>query len=238
MSGKKHNKADFEKYWAGFWSNFAEKDYSFVEKLPDKERLLQRTVEILKGYDPILDAGCGPGKLVVNLARQGKTVYGIDYSKGMLKKAKSRVSKIPEIKDRVFLSEQSVTKLNFEDSYFGASVSINVLFALLDPYDAIDESYRVLKKGGIYLVSSPLGNAKFDSKLLKKIKEDIKSKGLDYKKFKGAMAFNQQLFAKGGVVFTPSRKKLEKMLESRGFKIKLSEDAYYGGNFLVAGQKI
>jgi len=227
-----------EKKWMIFWSEFAEEAYEYVEKLPDKKRLLNKAAAILQPYNPILDAGCGTGLLAIDLAKQGKMVYGVDYSKNMLNKAKEKIAMIPEIKNRVFLSQQNVTNLNFKDSYFEAVVSINVLVNVIDPCAAINETYRVLKKKGIYLVSAPFGGIKPDISLLQKVKEDCEREGYDFEKFKLAVEYNKRFFAEGGAIFTPSRKELEEILEKRGFKISLSEEIYYSGNYFITGQKI
>ncbi|MFQ6371668.1 class I SAM-dependent methyltransferase [Shewanella sp. YIC-542] len=58
---------------------------------PQDPYLLQLQAKIdLEGADSLLDMGCGPGSVCLNLAPSLGRVYGLDYSKGMLDVAARR----------------------------------------------------------------------------------------------------------------------------------------------------
>lgn len=114
-------------------------------------------IELLNKYLPkkteniILDAGCGTGSLMKKLKSFGK-IYGIDTSSEALKFAKRyglrRVKKA------------SVTDIPYKDSYFGAIISIDVLYhrQVKNDLKALREFKRVLKPGGILIIKNPAHN--------------------------------------------------------------------------------
>ncbi|NIM96120.1 MAG: methyltransferase domain-containing protein [Anaerolineales bacterium] len=51
--------------------------------------------------DPILELGCGPGRVLLDLAAAGYELYGIDHDPGMLQVAESRIP--PERKSNIHL---------------------------------------------------------------------------------------------------------------------------------------
>ncbi len=96
----------------------------------------------------ILDAGCGAGKLLEELAQiyQGRAV-GIDFSPISLKLCKERSIKK--------LVNSSVSELPFKDSSFDAVVSLDVLYhkGVASDVAALKEFCRVLKDGGIVILN-------------------------------------------------------------------------------------
>lgn len=58
-------------------------------------------IEFYKSYAasssaPMLDLGCGTGRIAIALAEAGAKVVGIDISTGMLAKAKTKAKALPE----------------------------------------------------------------------------------------------------------------------------------------------
>lgn len=96
-----------------------------------------------------LGVGCGTGEAEIHYASYFNKVIGIDYSKGMIAKAKKLNLKNTEFKI------MNATKLDFKSNSFEVVVIFNVLHhvpSYSDLLDIIKESERVLKKGGILLV--------------------------------------------------------------------------------------
>ncbi|MFL5797466.1 MAG: ubiquinone/menaquinone biosynthesis methyltransferase [Actinomycetota bacterium] len=125
---------------------------------------------------PVLDLGCGTGRLAEGLARELRVrgrrfghgngtsaVVGIDVSLPMLLSARRRRSTPVE------LVQGSAFRLPFADSVFGGAVSAFVLRNLDDLPAAFRELARVLRSGaGISLVditepSNPLQRKLFDA---------------------------------------------------------------------------
>jgi ubiquinone/menaquinone biosynthesis C-methylase UbiE len=107
----------------------------------------------LKSPMRLLDFGCGPGTITVDLAEHlqpGGSVVGIDSSEAVIEQAK------------VAASEQNVSNLEFEANSiyetgydagsFDAAYAHQVLQHLSEPVRALIEVKRVLKPGGICAV--------------------------------------------------------------------------------------
>lgn len=91
--------------------------------------------------EPVLDLGCGTGRLGALLADR-HTVTGVDVSGAMLQEARHRYT------GRVALVQGSVFRLPFADSTFGGAVSAFVLRNLDDLPGAFAELARVVAPGG------------------------------------------------------------------------------------------
>ncbi len=92
---------------------------------------------------PVLDLGCGEGRLCRLLQEQNVEVVGLDRSPTMLSSAPgSRV-----------LADAS--HLPFRRDSFGAVVALYMLYHLPEPETALRESRRVLRRGGLFAAAAP-----------------------------------------------------------------------------------
>lgn len=99
----------------------------------------------------ILDCGCGVGYGAHYLAASGaKEVTGIDFSEIAVKIAKKRFQS-----QNIHFMQMDATKLKFEDASFDIAVSFEVIEHLQNPDAYLSEMCRVLKKGSIYIGSTP-----------------------------------------------------------------------------------
>jgi SAM-dependent methyltransferase len=94
----------------------------------------------------ILDAGCGSGRNMVELARHG-AVTGVELSGPSVQLARDR--SVGEV------LEGSVMEMPFEDGAFDLTVSLDVIEHLEDDVAALKELRRVTKPGGALLVTVP-----------------------------------------------------------------------------------
>ena len=97
----------------------------------------------------ILDGGCGPGIITMEIARivdPGK-VIGLDIEDEQFKEAEEKARK--ENQKNLCFVKGNAQKLPFEDSSFDLVLYHALLFHLSKPKKALKEAYRVLKKGGI-----------------------------------------------------------------------------------------
>jgi SAM-dependent methyltransferase len=113
-----------------------------------RRRVLERTIARLQLPAParVLDAGCGSGRNMVELARYGE-VSGIELSDTSVAAARQRaVGKVVE---------GSVLEMPFEDDSFDLAVCLDVIEHLEDDRAALRELRRVLAPGGALLVTVP-----------------------------------------------------------------------------------
>jgi SAM-dependent methyltransferase len=94
----------------------------------------------------ILDAGCGSGRNMVELARRG-TVTGVELSAPSVEKARER-----GCGDVI---EGSVLEMPFADASFDLAVSLDVIEHLEDDLGALVELRRTVAPGGALLVTVP-----------------------------------------------------------------------------------
>jgi SAM-dependent methyltransferase len=98
----------------------------------------------------VLDAACGAGYGTAYLAAAAARVVGIDISADTIEYADHRY-KAPNVEFR----QMDVTRLDFPDKSFDAVVSFETLEHIPDAPAAVREAARVLRDGGVYVVSTP-----------------------------------------------------------------------------------
>ncbi len=113
-----------------------------------RRTVLERAIERLglPAHAQILDAGCGSGRNMVELARLG-TVTGVELSGTSVQLARER--------DAGEVVEGSVMDMPFDDANFDLTVSLDVIEHLEDDIGALRELRRVTKPGGALLVTVP-----------------------------------------------------------------------------------
>jgi len=105
---------------------------------------------IPEGVERILDLGCAAGHDTYHFSQKARYAYGFDYSAEAIASAKK---KYPQIE---FLQGDS-SQLPFPCDFFDVVTFIEVLEHLppKEEFPTIKEIYRVLKPGGIMILSTP-----------------------------------------------------------------------------------
>jgi SAM-dependent methyltransferase len=98
----------------------------------------------------VLEIGVGTGRIAAPVADAGIDVYGVDISRTMLEKLRSKTQTI-----HVALADAML--LPFDDHTFGAAYGVHVLHLMAGWADAVRELVRVVKPGGVLLFD--IGNA-------------------------------------------------------------------------------
>jgi ubiquinone/menaquinone biosynthesis C-methylase UbiE len=112
---------------------------------------MQAVLEVLgDGPGEVLDAGMGPGRLCEQLAMRGWTVSGVDISEQMVRHARARLS---DGKER--LRQGTLDQLPFPDASFDAVTATGVLEYAASVPVAVRELARVLRPGGLAVLSIP-----------------------------------------------------------------------------------
>jgi ubiquinone/menaquinone biosynthesis C-methylase UbiE len=99
--------------------------------------------------DLILDAGCGTGVFTLDLLHLGCHIIGIDLSMPMLLQARQKAG---GYSFRIVLAD--LLSLPFSENSFDKVISVTALEFIEDGRGAIDELFRVTKKGGSLVVAT------------------------------------------------------------------------------------
>ncbi len=124
-------------YDAQYESEQAEK----FEVALDLVRLKQKTV--------VLDAGCGTGLLIERIGGNSEFVLGVDFSRGMLRIAREKLSLFPN----VGLVCADSDFLPFREGVFSNVFAVTLLQNMPDPIATCRELVRVGKKDALFVVT-------------------------------------------------------------------------------------
>ena len=103
---------------------------------------------------PILELGCGTGRVLIPLARQGYRITGIDASAEMLDRAREKVA-AANLDEQVTLVEQQMGTLELEERFnlaFAALNSFAHLHTTGDQLAALARIRRHLNPGGLLVL--------------------------------------------------------------------------------------
>ena len=109
----------------------------------------------VKKDDVILDVGCGYGRTLNELYTNGyKNLIGIDFSKGMIERAK-------KINSDIDFRIMNNSKIDLPDNSVDSVILLAVLTCIVEDKEQeylVSEIYRVLKKGGAIYINDFLLN--------------------------------------------------------------------------------
>lgn len=116
-------------------------------------RFIEQIVALGIREGAALDAGCGPGQIVMKLARAlpDLRVAGVDRSAAMLRTA-AREAAAQGLSSRTEFVRSDANRLSFRDGSFNLVISNSVLHHLSDPVNVLGELGRVTKHGGKVLL--------------------------------------------------------------------------------------
>jgi len=129
----------------------------------DRENLVLPMLAWLEGVTRplILDVGTGTGrfpKAMLSEAAFDGQVWGLDVSIGMLGRAQARLASFGE---RCTLIREDASALPFPDGTFDAVACLEALEFTLLPEHTLGELMRVLRPGGVLLLSNRIGRARW-----------------------------------------------------------------------------
>jgi ubiquinone/menaquinone biosynthesis C-methylase UbiE len=123
----------------------------------DKEDDLPLYIELAKKTDgKLLEIGCGTGRVTIALAKEGYEMVGIDVSEDMLKIARRKLEKFPELQKKVHFLQQNMIELDLPFKNFALALMPYGEFAhvyhRVDQEKTLSNIYHHLKPGGILVI--------------------------------------------------------------------------------------
>ena len=163
-------------------------------------------------YGKVVEAGCGLGRYCFYLKRLGIDIEGIDFSE-------NAIDRLNEIKFKIEPSAKfmhgDVTDLPCEDNTISGYISLGVVEHFKEgPQKAIAEAYRVLRPGGIAIITTP--NKSFYVRY-RKLKDRLKK---NVKRIIGRNIDDRPFFQ---YEYTP--KQLRSFCKKQGFYVSRAEGA-------------
>lgn len=199
------------KYYEEYWKT---KQVDISPHLIFKKNILAKLK--LKGQN-YLDIGCGNGYISEQFTQKFET-YGLDISAVAIEEAEKKGLKCQQI-------NANSMDLPFTDAFFDNIVCLDVLEHLTSPEDFTKEIFRVLKKGGSFVVCVP--------NLMNIFNRLFFLKG-EFVDVMDVAHRNDELFSEHIKMF--SKKKLELLLHRNNFEI-IEKYNYFPEKFSEAKTK-
>ncbi|MFA4820546.1 MAG: methyltransferase domain-containing protein [Candidatus Aenigmatarchaeota archaeon] len=168
----------------------------------------QKVMKYVPEGSSVLDIGCGDDfYLLSGLQRKIKSGMGVDIA---VKNAKS---------DNIIIKKIRIgQKLPFKDASFDVVTMIAFIEHLEKPEKVLTDCRRVLRKGGVIIITTPMARAKPFWEFLVNLGLTEEKNTEDHKQY-----FSQE--------------KVEKLLKTNGFDITVSKKFELGMNYIAVGRK-
>jgi SAM-dependent methyltransferase len=132
--------------------DYAEKFKDEMDYKPFDRDSLDRLAREIGDLGPICDLGCGPGQIARYLHRQGLPTLGVDLSPQM-------VAEATRLNPEIHFHQGNMLSLPDADNSWGGIAAFYCIIHIPRPQvpDALREMKRVLKPGGVLLLTFHIG---------------------------------------------------------------------------------
>ena len=112
----------------------------------------------------LIDIACGPGVVTAALAPNAASVVAFDATDEMLAKAKARCAKAGL--SNVEFKSGDAEHLPFADAQFDGAITRAALHHFVEPQNALNEMFRVLRPGGVAVIADVTSSENADESQL------------------------------------------------------------------------
>ena len=138
-------------YWQRRWDGVAV-DSGNINPRRYPGLYAERTINAKRPDGPVLEAGCGAGRVLRHYHERGTAIVGLDFIASVLASIKGEDPTIP-------LAAGDITKLPFPDGSFSAVLAFGLYHGLETHLEeAMADTRRILKPGGLLCASMRLDN--------------------------------------------------------------------------------
>lgn len=110
---------------------------------------------LISPADQMLDIGCGNGSFIFKVRDKFKEIHGLDIASDRVDKARKLNEEIYKDANIDFRTGDIDEGLPYPDEYFGVITCIAAFEHMFDPYYAISEIKRILKRNGELILEVP-----------------------------------------------------------------------------------
>jgi ubiquinone/menaquinone biosynthesis C-methylase UbiE len=179
-----------------------------------------------------LGAGTGNGTLKLLQTRVDRQVWAVESNEIMLQCLRQKVgahaARLTAVKDDIV----RLGALRDQNDYFDAALMINVLYSLQDPVECLRQAHRILKPGGVLVLSTPHKDTDV-KKLLSKLRTALQGKGL-FKSLAEEFEMVKLVHAKmDHLIHRDTKADIRGYLQSTGFEIQDWRDSEYAESVVV-----
>lgn len=139
-----------EKFWDSVSKRFGGSDKEMIS--PAFQHIKQNAEKYFHKTDNVLDIGCGPGDITLEIAGKAKSVHGIDISAGMIEAAKQKANS-QNIATAKF-SKADLFNESFQNNSFDTISAFNVLHYVHEKKDFYRRIHELLKPNGLFISST------------------------------------------------------------------------------------
>lgn len=150
---KLKNESDLSPEMSEFYEQFfLRKDLSGWKH--DERKIIRRNTIVdfldsqVRNSGTLLDVGCGFGEVLYGMPPQWR-LFGVDYSHHNVEAARAI------LKERAVIKQGNLHEIPFENSSMDVCCCLEVLEHIKDDESGFKEIYRVLRSGGILILSAP-----------------------------------------------------------------------------------
>lgn len=136
-------------YWQQHWSQIPADDGALnLDRYPG--RYAEAVMRAVDG--PVLEAGCGAGRVLLHYRRAGRQIVGMDFIEVAVRKIRHASAEVP-------LSVADVTGLPFADASFAGVLAFGLYHSLEHGVErAFAETRRIMRPGGLLCASMRADN--------------------------------------------------------------------------------